>query len=320
MKRRTAITIRPFDGSVEDAEGLLLVERATFDESPYSPAEVQGILSDDSQHAWLARAGSEVVGFVVAFVTRGLSGPCWEIDLLAVHPDWAGQGVATRLIRSSSAYGARVAPRARAVVARENEGSARAFTRAGFQPHPDLYELLIGRLEQLPPRPSVTVGVTVREATVTAEALPWRPDLGTGQDLRSGLALPTEPEPGNGSLLIAEIQGQPEGYVELIWVQTLLYRGIWIESLVTGNAAARGALVRAAVDQAAEAGLDEIGAMVPGAEEALKDALRTAGLASLGKFRWLVAELPLPGLVVPPPLEGHPDGGSRPIGSGGEHA
>jgi ribosomal protein S18 acetylase RimI-like enzyme len=297
MKGRAVVTIRPFDGSLDDAEGLLLVERATFDESPYSPAEVQAILADGWQHAWLARAGDEVVGFVVAFVTRGRSGPCWEIDLLAVHPRWAGQGVATRLIRAASAHGARLAPRARAVVAQENGGSAGAFLRAGFRSHPKVHELLIGRLTEVARRPTVTVGVAVHEA-----AGPAQEGAGT-----------TQPAPGRASLLLAQQQGQPAGTAELIWVQTLLYRGIWIESLVAHTAAARGALVRAAVERAAAAGLDEIGAMVPLDQPALRDALRAADLASLGEFRWLVAELPLPGLVGPSPA-----GGDRPAGGGGE--
>ncbi len=309
MTRRTAVTIRPFDGSLEDAEGLLLVERATFDESPYSPAEVQALLGARSQQAWLALAGDQVVGFVAAFVTRGLSGPCWEIDLLAVHPGWARQGVATRLIRSASAFGARMAPRARAVVALENEGSAGAFLRAGFRAQPQVHELLIGRLDDLPRRPAVTVGMAVRAATSLAEILPWRPEL------RADQATCAEPGPGGVSLLVAEQQGQPAGYAELVWVQTLLYRGIWIESLAAASAPACGALVRAAVEQAAASGLDEIGAMVPNEQQALKDALRSAELAPLGEFHWLVAELPLPGLAAALPLGvgGRPAGGGRPV-------
>jgi ribosomal protein S18 acetylase RimI-like enzyme len=307
-KRGTAVRIGPFNGSLEDAEGLLLVERATFDESPYSPAELQAMLAGGWQHAWLARADDEVVGFVVAFATQSLAGPCWEIDLLAVHPDWAGQGVATRLIRSASAYGAQVAPRARAVVARENEGSARAFLRAGFRPQLEAYELLIGRLRDLAPRPSVTAGVTVRRAAGPAEVLPWRPELEENRDSQRRPGLTSEPARGRSSLLVAEGQGKPAGYVELIHVQTLLYRGIWIEALVAGDGAARGALVRAAVGQAAGAAMDEIGAMVPSDSPALKDALQAAGLASLGEFRWLVADLPLAGLASPRTSSDHPAG------------
>lgn len=304
MKRRTGIIIRPFSGSLEDAEGLLLVERATFDESPYSPAEVQALLDGGSQHAWLALAGDEVVGFVAAFVTGGLSGPCWEIDLLAVHPGWAGQGAATRLIRAAAAYGARLARRARAVVALENEGSARAFQRAGFRVQPEVHELLIARLEELPRRPSLTVGLAVRPAGSLAELLPWRPDLEADETLDA------EHGAGRLSLLVAEQKGEPAGYAELLRVQTLLYRGIWIESLAAHTAPARGALVRAAVEQAAMSGLDEIGAMVANEQQGLKDALRAADLASLGEFRWAVAELPLPGLAAASPSEG----GGHPIG------
>lgn len=292
MKRRTGITIRPFAGSLEDAEGLLLVERATFDESPYSPVEMQAMLSAGSQRAWLALAGDEVIGFVAAFATQGLAGPCWEIDLLAVHPDWTRQGVATRLIRAAAAHGTHVAPRARAVVALENEGSAAAFLRAGFQPQPQVHELFIGRLEEMAPGPSPTTGVAVRQATGPAEILSWRPSVRS--DGLDGV-----------SLLLAEQHGSPAGYAELIWVQTLLYRGVWIESLAADTGAVRGALVRAAVEQAAAAELDEIGAMVPGEQRALAGALQAAGLSSLGQFRWLVADLPLPGLAAGGSEQGH---------------
>ncbi|MEJ2208511.1 MAG: GNAT family N-acetyltransferase, partial [Anaerolineae bacterium] len=260
VRKRQAVTIRPFDGSPEDAEGLLLVERATFDESPYSPAEVQAMLGGDVQRAWLALAGDDVVGFVAAFVTRGLSGPCWEIDLLAVHPDWSRRGIATRLIRAAADQGKEVAPRARAVVALENEGSAGAFLRAGFRPRPQVHELFIGRFEEMEPASSVTLGVTVRDAVSPAEVLAWRADLRWQPGLQpqpdppSGEVRDAAPAPGGVSLLVAQRPGgqagqKGEGYAELIWVQTLLYRGVWIESLAVSTAAARGALVRAAVER-----------------------------------------------------------------------
>ena len=74
MKPTAATTIRAFDGSLADAEGLLAVERATFDESPYSAEQVRAMLTEGSQRAWLALAAGQIVGFVIAFPTYGLGG------------------------------------------------------------------------------------------------------------------------------------------------------------------------------------------------------------------------------------------------------
>jgi GNAT superfamily N-acetyltransferase len=277
--------IRAFDGSLDDAEGLLMVEAATFNESPYSPDEIRGMLTGGPQHAWLALGDGQVVGFIIGFLTQGLQGSCWEIDLLAVLPAWRGHGLATRLIRAASAYGARLAPRARAVTADDNSASRRAFTRAGFFPVPDVCHLLIQRPDGLRPHAPLTVGVTVREATGSAELSHWLPGLE---------ALPQSP---GLSLLVAEQNGDLAGYAELIQVETLLYRGVWIESLVARSRAARAALVREATDRALAAGLEEIGAMAPETDRAVHQALRAAGFRSLGAFQWLVADLPLPGLA-----------------------
>jgi GNAT superfamily N-acetyltransferase len=277
--------IRAFDGSLDDAEGLLMVEAATFDESPYSPEEVRGMLTAGPQQAWLAFGEGQVVGFVIGFATHGLQGTCWEIDLLAVLPAWRGHGLATRLIRAASAYGARVAPRARAVTAGDNDASRHAFVRAGFLPAPGVCHLLIQRLDGLRVRDPLTAGVDVREATDGAELSHWLPGL-EGPPRSPGL-----------SLLVAEQNGDLAGYAELIEVETLLYRGVWIESLAARSRAARSALVREATHRASIGGLEEIGAMVPESDRALYRALREAGFRSLGAFQWLVAALPLPGLA-----------------------
>ena len=155
--------IRPFDGSLDDAEGLLGVEKATFNESPYTAKQVQAMLGGDAQRAWLAIGGDQVIGFIVAFVTKGLRGPRWEIDLLAVHPDWTRRGLATRLIGTAATHGACVAVKARAVVSTENSGSGRAFARAGFH-RSNRCELLIFRPKDGIPRPWHALGVTIREA------------------------------------------------------------------------------------------------------------------------------------------------------------
>jgi ribosomal protein S18 acetylase RimI-like enzyme len=285
--------IREFDGSIHDAEGLLAVERATFDESPYPAEQVARMLSSGPQRAWLAMAGPQVIGFVIAFPTTGLKGQRWEIDLLAVLPEWQGHGLATRLIRAAAASEmatrlTRAAAEARAVVATDNAPSTRAFTRAGFRAQPGTCTLLIYRIAGLTSVPGAGGDVRIREATDVSEVAMWNPDL-PSVELGSGV-----------TILRAEREGQPTGYVELIQVETLLYRGLWIESLVVPDGTSRRALVDEAVSQAVTSGLDEIGAMVPEEDWLLRDTLLARGFRSMGNFRWLVARLPLPGLARSP--------------------
>lgn len=293
MRGKVPTVVRAFDGSLADAEGLLAVERATFDESPYSPEEIRAMLSRGSQglQAWLALSDGQVVGFLVAFATHGLSGSSWEIDLLAVHPDAAGRGLATRLIRAAAAHGACLAGYARAVVAADNEPSARAFLRAGFSAARQPCRLLIRRPGDLVPPTDPDPRVEVRPARDLAEVEPW---------------LPAPPLPGTVpgaglSLLVAEEGGQPTGYVELLEVQTVLYRGFWIESMGAATNRSRAALVQATLALAAAGSLDEVGAMVPGDDLPRQQALLDQGFRSLGEFGWLIARLPLPGLSALPP-------------------
>ena len=285
--------VRAFDGSLADAEGLLGVEKATFDESPYTARQVQAMLGGSAQRAWLAVGGDRVIGFVVAFSTHGLRGVCWEIDLLAVHPDWTRRGLATRLLRAAVAHGASVAGRSRAVVSTENFGSGRAFARAGFQ-RTERCELLIFRPEDGIPRPWHALGVTIREA-------------GTIQDvercLQQGFAPPgagdadsAQGQPG-WTLLMAESHDQIAGCAELSEVQTLLYHGVWIESLVAPKQMVRIALAHRALSHAAAAGLDEIGIMVPTSDYTLRVAMKESGFRSLGQFDWFETELPVPNSV-----------------------
>jgi ribosomal protein S18 acetylase RimI-like enzyme len=294
--------VRAFDGSLSDAKGLLAVERATFDESPYSAPEVQRLLSKGAQHAWVAVANDEIIGFVVAFATEGLSGPCWEVDLLAVHPRWQGQGLATDLIRAAAGGSPASASRARAVVATDNDASMHAFSRAGFQPAADTCSLLIHRPADAARRPPLGGPVQVHEAADTAEAARW---LAKFHERIPGAVANPLGRPGakvaptaasrrpHLSLLLASDREQPAGYAELLGVQTLLYRGAWMESLVAPARATREALVDHALRLGIEAGWDEIGSMVPNEHWPFRNALLAQGFHSLGDFRWLIADLPL---------------------------
>lgn len=274
--------IRQFSGSLAEAQGILAVERATFHESPYAPDELRVMLTEGPQSAWVAMNDQDVVGFVVAFPTNALSGSCWEIDLLAVHPAWRGHGLATRLVQAATSYGSSFTRRARAVVATDNYASAATFAGAGFTAGTERHDLLIYRPGPAPIR------------------LPGRPGL--GELRRSGVVVRvlSSPEGSDAILLQADVDGRSAGLAELVEVQTLLYRGFWIESLTGRSRIVREALVHYTLQRAQDQGLDETGAMVPQRDRQLRETLLAAGFFSLGEYVWFTASLPLPDTSGPP--------------------
>jgi L-amino acid N-acyltransferase YncA len=322
MAESAGTCVRAFNGSLADAQGVLAVERATFNESPYDVEQVRAMLSEGPQRAWLAIGGDRVVGFVIAFPVRGLRGWWWEVDLLAVLPAWRGRRLATGLLQAAASAGAPLVSRARAVVATDNQASARAFFRAGFSAEPGTCELLICRGQDPLPRPLSLSGLQVREAASISEARGWLAELGA--DAAAGVVMAgSVPEAASGllagwrrddlTLLLAGQKGRPAGCAELIRVQTLLYRGLWIESLLAPHRAVREGLIQEAVARARSAGLDEIGAMVPQSDRPLQQSLLGQGFRSLGDYRWFGAELRDTGPPSPSPAPG--DCRERPQGN-----
>ena len=234
------ILLRPFNGCLEDAQGILAVDRVTFNDCPYLPEKIVRLLAGGEQRAWVAEAGGSVVGFVSAFPTRTLQAENWEIDLLAVHPQHRGQGIGTALIKLAVAgatgsgatlrHGSGQA-RARAAVAVRNRASRRAFEAAGFQSPSVAHHLMRCDVAGATARPPVPGMEAVRPQVTEADA------RGV---LRLAPALPLTVSEvirlanvGGNTLLVVERDGRVSAFVELVRVQTLLYAGAWVEMLVT---------------------------------------------------------------------------------------
>jgi GNAT superfamily N-acetyltransferase len=296
--------IRPFDGSRRDAEGLLAVERGTFAQSPCSADEVIHLLTKGEQRAWLAIVEGKAIGFVTAFLTYTLHGRNWEVDLVAVQPASQGQGIATELIKAAvEGAGGHSLDIARAVVATGNPASQRAFAKAGFTPDEEVCHLLLYEIRGFVPRPLDSGPVTVRDLALSTEeavavlrlgegltprpsrsqipsrggshACPERSRRAAGSRAWESALLESRDLLGPGDvlalasrkaneILVAVREGSIVGFAELLYVETLLYRGIWLESLVAKGAdrEIQAALISEAVERAKQKRLDEIGCLI----------------------------------------------------------
>ncbi|MFB0534932.1 MAG: GNAT family N-acetyltransferase [Anaerolineae bacterium] len=310
--------IRPFDGSRRDAEGLLAVERETFAESPYSADEVIHLLTNGEQRAWLAILESEVTGFVTAFPTCTLHGHRWEVDLIAVQPASQRRGMATELIKAAvegagrhSRNRSQIAPagfaiqrpgggwqirreqecdlpslgKARALAATDNPASQRAFTRAGFTPDETVCYLLLYEIRGFVPRPLVACPVTVRDLALSTEEAGAVLRLGDKLALRPGDVLAVASRKAN-EILVAVRGGELVGFAELLCVETLLYRGTWLESMIAPEADRKvlTALISEAVERAKRKRLDEIGCLVNVEDHLLREALVGQGFGVVNEY------------------------------------
>jgi ribosomal protein S18 acetylase RimI-like enzyme len=256
--------IRPFNGSRHDAEGLLAVEKETFAESPYNADEMIHFLTDREQKAWLAILEGRVTGFVTAFPTCTLHGRSWEVDLVAVQPASQKQGIATELIKAAvEGAGGHSLDIARAAAAIDNTASQRAFTKAGFIPDKVVYDLLLYEIRGFVPRPLDACSVTVRDLALSAEEAGTVLRLGEGLTLRPDDVLALASREAN-EILVAVRRREIVGFAELLYVQTLLYRGIWLESVIAQGAdrEIQAALISEAVERAKRKRLDEVGCLV----------------------------------------------------------
>ena len=283
-------SIRRYAGTLAEVRGLRAVERKTFRECPYPAHELLRRLAAPEQRVWLAEAAGQVVGFVAGIHTWPLRGACIEADLLAVDPDWQGQGIATALLltlRRDASHGQAL----RGVVSVHNPASERAFWRAGFRPAGETHDLFLcrlrGRARRTPPR----WGGVVRPLQTFQEAALF-------VSLAPGASLPAERvwancRAGRVTLLGAWLDGTLAAGVELLEVHTLLYSGLWLESVLGQGEQAHAALIAATIELAKERQLDEVGCLVSQVQRPLRARLLAAGLTPLDSYRiWMAAPLP----------------------------
>jgi ribosomal protein S18 acetylase RimI-like enzyme len=254
------VTYRRFVDSIDDAAGVLEVEAACWNEATCSPQNLAALFqsTEQVQVCWLAEAAGQVVGFMHAFATFNGGVSTWELDLLAVHPDWRRRGIATELVRRATRDAPSSAARARSMIATSNTPSAKAFQRVGFGTDTTLS--------------SIYVLDTPGGDDPSPE---WPPEVAIVQ------------QPGKPSWVAAAGRSK----ISLLGVRTVLYDGLWVEGFA-GDASPE--LLAAALAHATQQSLDVVGLIVPASDTAAISVVQAAGYESLGDYLTWTHALPVP--------------------------
>lgn len=270
--------IRVFDRTVNDAEGVIAVDHVTFGDCHYTPEYIVDLLRNSAQRVWVAEVGRKIVGFVSAFDVHTLAADRWEIDELAVLPQFQGRGIGSALIRRALDE-APALPLTRAIVAGQNLASQRALAKNGFSPG-KMAELLVRRLDC---RTVAAPGTAVRRADGADAAL--LAGLAGCAVERAAAALDRR----ENVYLLAR-----RGYIELVRVYTLQYRGLWVESLQAAGGDVRliRALLQAAVRWGQRMGdVDLIGCLARPDEIAVYTSCVDLGLRPVNEYMTLLKKV-----------------------------
>lgn len=130
-----------------DTSHIFAIKQAVWpSESPKNQAHIADVIALPDHATHLAFVEGTPAGFVDGFMTYTPEGlPRWEVDLLAVHPDFRGKGIAAQLVALSTETGrARGANFARGLVEIENIGSQRTFARSGYTLENQHHALMVG--------------------------------------------------------------------------------------------------------------------------------------------------------------------------------
>ena len=116
-----------------------LEERLHEPSSPPQPAEpalvrFHQLLERDPGGAWVAERDGQLIGAAVAIDRDGL----WGLSLLVVDPAHQSGGLGRELLSRSLAYG-EGGRRGAVILASPDSRALRAYSRAGFAPHPSLH-------------------------------------------------------------------------------------------------------------------------------------------------------------------------------------
>lgn len=131
--------------TLDDAEAIAAVKYAVWPSDKTDINQIRSALQDDEHLALVAIRSDELVGYQDCFITLAADGTRrWELDQLAVHPDYQRQRIGYALVVAATKCGRDYqAGLARGLIQVGNIASQRTFSRAAFRTDGTVYSLYI---------------------------------------------------------------------------------------------------------------------------------------------------------------------------------
>lgn len=133
--------------TLTDVEGISAVKTATWPDNSVLQEQVEAAVKDRENMVFVASVGAKIVGYMACFPTLSPSKQLrWEMDELAVAPDYRGNGIARQLVLAASEAGKkRGTVFARALVEVSNKASQMTFAGCGYKTTSTVYGLYSSR-------------------------------------------------------------------------------------------------------------------------------------------------------------------------------
>jgi ribosomal protein S18 acetylase RimI-like enzyme len=134
--------------TLEDAEDIHHIKRIVWPDEASNPDHIHTCLSLANHTCYVAVAENHVVGFMDCFATSHMNILRMEMDLLAVLPDYQGNGIASRLIRLCLYHPHTMQPALyRSLIQVNNIASQKSFQHNNFILQPETLTLYIASVE-----------------------------------------------------------------------------------------------------------------------------------------------------------------------------
>jgi GNAT superfamily N-acetyltransferase len=128
-----------------DTKPIKILKDTIWPSDSTTEEHIQTILNDPKQTIIINEINSEITGLTAAFATTSQDKiKRWEVDLLAVHPQYQRQGIAKNLVNAITEIGREKDTKiTRALIQIENIGSQRTFAACGYTTNSDIQTLYV---------------------------------------------------------------------------------------------------------------------------------------------------------------------------------